>query len=137
MHLPLDFADDHFVSQIEHALFVETSVINRVVVTLGKELDDAIGGDLLGGDSVDDWDVFSFNLVHNDVPVLDGCVVRQNQDVSPLHFWLHRAGQDHDDGALSPEAQLHYVPDHDSTGDYQSELESLVDQLQGISVRTD
>ena len=73
-NLPFDFANDHLIGEVEHTLFVETAVINRIVVAFSEQLDYTISVDLLRRDSVHDGDVLTINFIHDDVSILDGCV---------------------------------------------------------------
>lgn len=65
---------------------------------------------------MDDWDVFSFDGVDDDVADFDGRDLVKKQDVAALHRWLHAAGKYHDNWAFGPETKLEHVPYHYSTG---------------------
>ena len=60
-----------------------------------------------------DRDAFAFYRVDDDISVDDGRLLVKEENVSTLHRWLHTSTQDDYDWALSPEAKLEHVPNHD------------------------
>ena len=89
--LPEDFSDDHSVLDVEHFVLVQASVVHGVVVAFGQQHQFSILVCLLGHDSVHDRNVLAFELIHNDVAIDDGRVLREEKHVASLHRWLHRA----------------------------------------------
>ena len=123
------FADDHIVCEIQLLVLVEATIVNRVVVTLCKQLQIALLVSLLRHDAMNDWDALTWELVDNDIAVDDWRVFSQQKDVATLHTRLHRAREYDNDRTLSPECQLHHIPHHDRRRHNHCELEDLIDKL--------
>ena len=80
------------ILQVEHFLPVESTIIHGVIVTLGQNVQQSVLIELRCHDSVHDWNVLTFDLVYNDISVLDWSVFGQEENVTSLHGWFHRTG---------------------------------------------
>ena len=80
------------ILQVKHFLPVESSIIHGVIVALGQNVQQSVLIELRCHDSVHDWNVLAFDLIYNDISVLDWSVFCQEENVTSLHGWLHRAG---------------------------------------------
>ena len=78
---------------------------------------------------MDNWDIFSFELIDNDISVFHRSVFMEEKYVTSLHRGLHGAGKNDDNRTLSPQAELHNIPDHDCACNDKAELQSLINEL--------
>ena len=58
-YLPKAFAYNHVVGDVKKTIFVEASVVHRVIVAFSQELQCAVGVSLLGDHAMHNWDALS------------------------------------------------------------------------------
>ena len=85
----MNFAHDHIVGDVELFIFVQAAVINRVVVALSQVANDTLRVFLPRDYSVNDGNALAWQLVDNDITILNRRVFCQKKDISSLHRWLH------------------------------------------------
>ena len=97
-------AHHHGIINIGNTLWIKTSVINWIIVTLGHELYFGITCPWLfcflflcpwhllkGADSMDNWNLFILQLVNNDITNVEFVFFPEYEYISSIHTRLHGA----------------------------------------------
>jgi hypothetical protein len=151
-------SDDVFFRKPQLTGCVKASIVDGVVVTLCKEFHGSVRPKMREAasytnadpaknakyslfmqlnDSVNNWNVSSFNFKHNDFTNANRLfgIVGKEQQVTSVESRFHRSAQHDYDGRFASGHDHQALPDHESRRDDHTEAQDLVEKLQKFVIR--